>query len=125
MIDAITIGTGLEALGRQVKDEQIYEKYYQSKTIFENLDQQTKTILAQAEIEVRNESKNVEVSITQAEINRFALASTLYQDHIKALNLAREAMNAALAKVKSIEIRLEVYRSLNKHIEKQDNLNNF
>ena len=123
MIDAITVGEGLEKLGRQIQNEQIYEKYYQAKTTFENLDQQTKTILAQAEIEVRNESKNIEIPITQVETTRFALTSGAYRKHIIALNDSRKEVNDTLAKVKSVELRIEVYRSLNRHLQSQDQFN--
>jgi len=119
-MEAIQLAQSLEALGNYVREKKVYETYYEAKTVYENLDQHSKTILAQAEIEVFNESKSVEVKLTQLEITRFALTNKAYTDHLEALKIARKQANDALAVVKSIELRFEVLRSLNRHFEPQD-----
>ena len=89
-----------------------YEAYYNAKTTYENLDDQKKTTLAQAEINVQRS----ESGLTQAQIAREALVQDIYTKHIEGLSFAREDMNQCFAKVKALEAKLDILRSINKHL---------
>lgn len=106
------IAQGLESLGKEIKAG-LYETYYQAKTEAESLEEYKKTMLAVAEIEVWSNHPNA----TQAEIGRRALASEGYQEYLKGLKTAQNEMNRALAKVKSVEARISIYQSINKHLQ--------
>ena len=95
-------------IGKEIK-EGAYDRYFEAKTDYENLEEQKKTMLAVYEMKYSVEGK------TQSEISRSALADKEYGDWISGLNEARKAMNQAFAKVKALEARLSVYQSLNKH----------
>ncbi len=115
-MEVYTIQAGLEAIGKEIKNG-VYEDYFEAKTLFGNLDDQKKTMLAQAEIDVLEKARKSELTLTQTDIARFALDKDSYKDHLKGLSEARKQMNQCLAKVKSVESRMEIYRSLNKHLE--------
>jgi len=122
MSDLINLLEGLKSLSKQIKNGEVYEPYYEAKTNYENLNEQTKTMLAEAEMESSNRSQSVEVKLTQTEINRWALRSTTYKTHLEGVREARKKLNQTLAKLKATEARLEILRSLNKHVD-TDNFN--
>lgn len=93
--------------------EKLYTDMHEAKTKFENLDQMTKQVIAQAEIDAMDSFLGQRVS--QTEIQRKALASELFKTHLEGLKVARDLYNKALAKTKALEIKTEILRSLNKY----------
>lgn len=106
------IGQGLESLGKEISNG-LYEEYYDAKTEAESLEEYKKTMLAVAEIEVWSKHPDA----TQAEIGRRALASDSYKEYLQGLKEAQLRMNKALARVKSVESRISIYQSINKHLQ--------
>lgn len=118
MLELTQISDALESLGKEINPKEgkgVYEAYYEAKTDFENIDEQKKSMLAFYEMMFLDQK-------TQAEIGRNALACQEYKEFIDGLNEARRRMNQAFAKLKSVEARLDIYRSLNKHLSITDKI---
>ena len=105
------IQLGLETLSAETSET--YENYHNSKTEYDQINKQDKTVLACYEL------KHSETGKSQAEIQRLALADPEYKEYLRGLNEARKIMNKALAKVKTLEIRLSCYQSLSKNYLKE------
>jgi len=107
-MDIITLQQAFESIGLEIKNG-IYHRYYEAKSTFENLEEQKKTMLAVSEMKQLNG--------TQTEITRKALVDSDYLEFLEGLAQARIIMNRTFAKLKALEARLDIYRSLNKHFD--------
>jgi len=87
--------------------DQITGDYQQSKTVFENLDKHSKTILAQTELDYTG---------SQAAIARNALADPRYIEHLENVKEARGAYNRSWALLRGLEIKLSCLQSINRHL---------
>jgi hypothetical protein len=104
-MEIITVQKRLEEAYGQI--DQVTKHYHRAKTNFETLDKHTKTILA---------SEATKVEGSESERNRRALASDTYAIHEKATQEARKEYNRCNALLKGLELKVEVLRSLNKHL---------
>jgi hypothetical protein len=104
-MDITDVKDGLMSIDKEIK-EGVYEDYFEAKTKHEQLEDYRKVILASCELKYEG---------SQAEIARRGLADEDYKDYLKGLREARKQMNHAYAKVKGLEARLDIFRSLNRH----------
>lgn len=103
-MDLPQIQQELEKLYRQV--DGITDQYHKAKTAKENLDGQTKTMLAFVSMGYEG---------SEAKIQRCALADEIYKKHLEALKIAVKDYNRTWALLEGLRIKMEILRSLNKN----------
>ena len=81
--------------------------------VFKNLDEQKKVMLAKAKQHVVKEGGIIKPS--EVYLERLALVTKLYGDHVEALNIAREDYLKARAELNAINVEYECLRSANSH----------
>jgi hypothetical protein len=101
-----TIAEQLERLYNQV--DTITEQYQSAKSDYENLDGQTKTMLAFYSMSYEG---------SEAKIQRQALCDSEYKAHLEAVGEARKEYNRCWALLEGLRIKLDCLRSLNKHLD--------
>ena len=104
---------GLEELIRT--SDEVYSTYASAKSTYDNLSEHKKTIVAT--LAAKSEAK----SATQKESD--AYASDHYSDYLKGLSGANSEYLQAMAKVKTLEVKLACYQSLNKLLTKELEIN--
>lgn len=103
-MDLQQIQQELETLYRQV--DKITKEYHEAKTEKENLDGQTKTMLAFVSMGYDG---------SEAKIQRCSLNDQVYKEHLAALKIATQSYNRAWALMEGLKIKMDILRSLNKN----------
>lgn len=105
IMDLQTIASQLEILFNTI--DKAMNMFQEAKTDYENLNNHTKTILAQT---------SGKYTGSEAERTRLALADQDYITHLEALKLTRQQYNRTSALVQGLELKLKILQSLGKHL---------
>jgi len=105
MIELNTLQSEFEQVYKQV--DKITKDFQETKTNYENLNNHTKTVLAQIATRFTG---------SESERTRLALADSDYVTHLEALKFARQQYNRASALLEGLRLKISILQSLNRHL---------